>query len=223
MRYDNIIKGTFLVRQNRFVAHVLLDGKEEVCHVKNTGRLKEIFTEGATVYLEKSDNPDRKTAYDLVAAEKDGEIINIDSQAPNKAAGEYLRKIFPGCNVKAECKYGSSRFDFYIEGNGIKAFAEVKGVTLFRDGRALFPDAPTERGVKHVRELTECISKGYEAYILFVIQSGKDVVFAPNEETHPQFAEALRAAESAGVHIMAVNCDVTADTMTVRGEIPTQI
>lgn len=223
MRYNNIKKGTFIVRQNRFVAHVLLDGKEEVCHVKNTGRLRELLSEGATVYLEKSDNPDRKTAYDLVAAEKDGEIINIDSQAPNKAAGEYLRKIFPGCNVKAECKYGSSRFDFYIEGNGIKAFAEVKGVILFRDGRALFPDAPTERGVKHVRELTECISEGYDAYILFVIQSGKDVVFAPNEETHLQFAEALRTAKSAGVHIMAVNCDVTADTMTVREEIPTEI
>lgn len=223
MEYSNIVKGVFVSRQNRFIAHVVVNGKTEVCHVKNTGRLREILREGTPVYLEKSDNPARKTLYDLVAAEKDGEIINIDSQAPNKAAGEYLARIFPGCDIKPECKYGSSRFDFYVEGNGRKAFAEVKGVTLFRDGRALFPDAPTERGVKHVRELAGCISRGYEAYILFVIQSGKDVVFSPNDETHSQFGDALRQAKSQGVHIIAVNCDVTADSMVVRGEIPTEI
>lgn len=223
MKYNNVVEGVFLSRQNRFVAHVLVNGKKEVCHVKNTGRLREILREGTLVYLEKCDNPQRKTAYDLVSAEKDGEIINIDSQAPNKVAGEYLKKIFPGCRIKAESKYGSSRFDFYIEGNGRRAFAEVKGVTLFRDGKALFPDAPTERGVKHVRELTECISEGYDAYILFVIQSGKDVVFSPNDETHSQFGESLRTAQSEGVHIIAVNCDVAADSMTVRGEIPTEI
>lgn len=223
MKYNNITKGIFLSRENRFVAHVLIEGKREVCHVKNTGRLREILTEGTAVYLEKSDNSERKTAYDLVAAEKDGEIINIDSQAPNIAAGEYLRKIFPECSIKAECKYGSSRFDFYIEGDGVKAFAEVKGVTLFRDGKALFPDAPTQRGVKHVRELAECVGEGYGAFILFVIQSGKDVVFSPNDETHPQFGEALRKAQTEGVRIMAVNCDVTADSMTVREEIPAEI
>ncbi len=223
MNYNNITKGIFISRENRFVAHVLLDGRREVCHVKNTGRLREILTEGATVYLEKSDKPERKTAYDLVAAEKDGGIINIDSQAPNIAAGEYLRKIFPDCRIKPECKYGSSRFDFYIEGDGRRIFAEVKGVTLFRDGRALFPDAPTHRGVKHVTELARCIGEGYEAFVLFVIQSGRNVVFSPNDETHPQFGEALREAQTQGVRIIAVNCDVTADSMTVRGEIPTEI
>ena len=223
MKYNDIVKGIFLSRDNRFVAHVLLEGKKEVCHVKNTGRLREILTEGTTVYLEKSDNPERKTAYDLVAAEKDSEIINIDSQAPNKAAGEYLSKIFPDCRIKSECKYGLSRFDFYIEGCGRRIFAEVKGVTLFRDGMALFPDAPTQRGVKHVRELMKCVDDGYEAFVIFVIQSGRKVVFSPNDETHPQFGEALREAQVRGVRIMAVNCDVTADSMTVRGEIPVRI
>lgn len=220
MKYNNITKAKFISRPNRFTALVSLNSEETVCHVKNTGRLKELLKENVTVYLEESSNPLRKTKYDLVAAEKDGEIFNIDSQAPNIAAGEYLRKVFADCTVRPEVKYGNSRFDFYIEGEDKKIFAEVKGVTLIKDGVALFPDAPTDRGVKHIRELIECTKEGYEAYILFVIQTENVDSFSPNDETHKQFGDALREAEKAGVKILAVNCDVTPDEMTVKQEIP---
>ena len=219
MKYSNITKAKFISRPNRFIAMADVDGNETVCHVKNTGRLKELLTENAVVYLEESSNPLRKTKYDLVAAEKDGEIFNIDSQAPNIAAGEYFRKIFPDCTVRAEVKYGNSRFDFYIEGKDRKIFAEVKGVTLIKDGVALFPDAPTDRGVKHIRELVECRKEGYEAYILFVIQTQQVNEFSPNDETHRQFGDALRDAETAGVKILAVNCFVRPDEMTINKEI----
>ena len=219
MKYSNITKAKFISRPNRFIAMAEVDGNETVCHVKNTGRLKELLTENAVVYLEESSNPLRKTKYDLVAAEKDGEIFNIDSQAPNIAAGEYFRKIFPDCKVRAEVKYGNSRFDFYIEGKDRKIFAEVKGVTLIKGGVALFPDAPTDRGVKHIRELIECRKEGYEAYILFVIQTQQVNEFSPNDETHRQFGDALRDAETAGVKILAVNCFVRPDKMTINKEI----
>lgn len=220
MKYNNITKAKFISRPNRFTALAELDGKETVCHVKNTGRLKELLKENATVFLEESSNPLRKTKYDLVAVEKDGKIFNIDSYAPNIAAGEYFRKIFPDYTVRSEVKYGNSRFDFYIENDDRKIFAEVKGVTLIKDGVALFPDAPTQRGVKHIRELIECTKEGYEAYILFVIQTDKADCFAPNDETHKQFGDTLREAECTGVKILAVNCDVTCDEMTINREIP---
>lgn len=220
MKYNNITKAKFISRPNRFIALAELDGEETVCHVKNTGRLKELLKENAVVYLEESSNPLRKTKYDLVAVEKDNELFNIDSQAANIAAGEYFRKVFHDCTVRSEVKYGNSRFDFFIEGKDRKIFAEVKGVTLIKDGVALFPDAPTDRGVKHIRELIECKKEGYEACILFVIQTEKADVFSPNDETHKQFGEALRKAENAGVKILAVNCDVTPDEMTVKQEIP---
>ena len=219
MKYYNIAKAKFVSRLNRFVATAELEGEETVCHVKNTGRLRELLVDGATVYLEESGNSLRKTKYDMVAVEKDGEIFNIDSYAPNIAAGEYFRKIFPDCTVRSEVKYGNSRFDFYIEGENRKIFAEVKGVTMIRDSVALFPDAPTQRGVKHIKELIECRKEGYEAYILFVIQTEKVSSFSPNDETHEEFGNALRQAESAGVKILAVNCNVTADEMTVCEEI----
>lgn len=219
MKYENTTKAKFISRPNRFIALAEVDGEETVCHVKNTGRLKELLTENAVVYLQESSNPLRKTKYDLIAAEKDGEIFNIDSQAPNIAAGEYFRKIFPDCTVRPEVKYGNSRFDFYIEGEDRKIFAEVKGVTLIKGGVALFPDAPTDRGVKHIRELIECTKEGYEAYILFVIQTQKADVFSPNDETHRQFGDALREAETAGVKILAVSCDVRPDEMTIDKEI----
>lgn len=223
MKYNTIIEGIFLSRPNRFIAIVEADGKEEICHVKNTGRLTELLKHGATVYLEKSSNPLRKTKYDLVAVMSGGELFNIDSQAPNLAAGEYFKKIFPGCTVKPEVKFGSSRFDFYIEGNGKKAFAEVKGVTLIRDGTALFPDAPTERGVKHINELISCIDEGCDAYILFVIQTINVGCFSPNDETHAEFGEALRRAHEKGVKIIAVNCVVSPGTMTIGERIPVML
>lgn len=219
MKYNNITKAKFISRPNRFIALAEVDGEETVCHVKNTGRLKELLKENTVVYLDESSNPLRKTKYDLIAAEKDGEIFNIDSQAPNIAAGEYFRKVFHDCTVRSEVKYGNSRFDFYIEGEDRKIFAEVKGVTLIKDGVALFPDAPTDRGVKHIRELIGCTKEGYEAYILFVIQTEKAKVFSPNDETHKQFGDALREAEKAGVKILAVNCDVRPDEMTINKEI----
>lgn len=223
MKYDNIKKAKFISRPNRFIALTEVDGEEMVCHVKNTGRLGELLRENATVYLQESSNPLRKTKYDLIAAEMDGKIFNIDSYAPNIAAGEYWGKFFPDCMVRSEVKYGNSRFDFYIEGENRKIFAEVKGVTLIKNGVALFPDAPTERGVKHVKELIECTKEGYEAYILFVIQTDKADVFAPNDETHAQFGDALREAEKAGVKIIAVTCDVKPDEMIINKEIATDL
>ena len=215
MKYNNIVTARFISRKNRFVSSVLLDGEEILCHVKNTGRLRELLQKDATVYLEKSNNPDRKTAYDLVAVRKDGKLFNIDSFAPNLAAKAYLEKLFPDSIVKAEVRYGSSRFDFFVEGKDKKAFVEVKGVTLLKDGVALFPDAPTERGVKHMKELISCIGNGFDAYILFVIQTADVKAFSPNAETHQLFAETLKKAESHGVKILAVNCIVTEDEMII--------
>lgn len=219
MRYDNITKAKFITRNNRFTATVLLDDEEIICHVKNTGRLKELLQKGADVYLTKSSNTARKTAFDLVAAKKDGEIFNIDSYAPNIAAGEYFRKLFPDFSVKSEVKYGNSRFDFYIEGENRRIFAEVKGVTLIKNGAALFPDAPTERGIKHINELISCTKEGYEAYILFVIQTQNAAYFSPNDETHKEFGEALRKAAESGVNILAVNCAVTPNEMIIDKNI----
>lgn len=219
MKYNKIVKANFISRSNRFVAVADINGEQTVCHVKNTGRLKELLQPGVTVYLEESENPLRKTKYDLVAVEKNGAIFNIDSYAPNLAAGEFFRSIFSEGTVRSEVKFGNSRFDFYIENQEKKIFAEVKGVTLIKDGVALFPDAPTERGVKHIRELIECKKEGYEAYILFVIQTEYADAFSPNDETHRQFGDALREAEQSGVKILAVNCNVTPYEMTINKEI----
>ena len=219
MRYENIVKGRFLERPNRFVAHVEIDGREEVCHVKNTGRCRELLVRDCTVYLDKAKNPGRKTKYDLVAVEKGQRLINMDSYAPNIAAGEFLPKIFPNCIIKPEYTYGNSRFDFYIEDNNRKILFEVKGVTLEQDGVVMFPDAPTERGLKHVNELIGCAKNGYEAYLLFVVQMGKVKYFTPNNGTHPQFGEALKKASQEGVNILAYDCAVTPDSMEIRSPV----
>lgn len=216
MRYENIVKGRFLARPNRFVAQVEIDGREEVCHVKNTGRCRELLVRDCAVYLDKAKNPDRKTKYDLVAVEKGQRLINMDSYAPNIAAGEFLPKIFPNSIIKSEYTYGNSRFDFYIEDNGRKILLEVKGVTLEQDGIVMFPDAPTERGLKHVNELISCTEKGYEAYILFVIQMDKVKYFTPNYGTHPEFGEALKKASQAGVKLLAYDCAVFPDGMEIN-------
>lgn len=218
MRYDNIHKGTFLSRPNRFIANVEINGKAEVCHVKNTGRCKELLVEGCTVWLEHSDSESRKTAFDLVAVEKGDRLINMDSQAPNKAVGEWLREKMPfgeGFSVYPEKKYGNSRFDFYLESQDRKIFMEVKGCTLEKDGVVLFPDAPTLRGVKHIEELSHCLDEGYEAYIMILVQMSYVKYFTPNYDTHPEFGEALEKASRKGVKILCYDCDVTPDSLTV--------
>lgn len=218
MRYDNIHKGKFLSRPNRFIANVEIDGKAEVCHVKNTGRCKGLLVEGCTVWLEHSDSESRKTAFDLVAVEKGDRLINMDSQAPNKAVGEWLREKMPfgeGFSVYPEKKYGNSRFDFYLESQDRKIFMEVKGCTLEKDDVVLFPDAPTLRGVKHIEELSHCLDEGYEAYIMILVQMSDVKYFTPNYDTHPEFGEALEKASRKGVKILCYDCNVTHDSMTV--------
>ena len=218
MRYDNIHKGKFLSRPNRFIANVEIDGKAEVCHVKNTGRCKELLIEGCTVWLEHSDSESRKTAFDLVAVEKGDRLINMDSQAPNKAVGEWLREKMPfgeGFSVYPEKKYGNSRFDFYLESQDRKIFMEVKGCTLEKDGVVLFPDAPTLRGVKHIEELSHCLDDGYESYIMILVQMSDVKYFTPNYDNHREFGEALEKASRKGVKILCYDCNVTHDSMTV--------
>lgn len=220
MKYKNIVEGRFVSRPNRFVANVAVDGRTEVCHVKNTGRCRELLTEGAQVWLEKAESSaKRRTLYDLVAVCKGDRLINMDSAAPNAAAGEFLPTVFPNSTIRAEYSYGNSRFDFYIESDSRKILVEVKGVTLEEDGIVMFPDAPTERGVKHINELTRCLGEGFETYLLFVIQM-KDVrYFKPNDVTHPEFGQALRRAAERGVGLMAYDCEVTPDSMTIRNKV----
>lgn len=218
MKYKRIVTGSFLSRPNRFIAHVEIDGNVEVCHVKNTGRCRELLTPGATVFLEVASNPQRKTKYDLVGVKKGELMINMDSQAPNIAVGEWLAagNLFPDATlIKSEKTYGKSRFDFYIETPQDKIFLEVKGVTLEKDGVVRFPDAPTERGVKHMEELISCMEDGYQAYIFFVIQMKGVKYFEPNDEMHAAFGDTLRRASQAGVKILAYDCLVTEDEMVI--------
>ena len=224
MKYDNTVSGIFISRPNRFIAHVNINGEPQVCHVKNTGRCRELLTEGATVYLQKAANPSRKTGYDLIAVQKGDLLINMDSAAPNKAAAEYLRKHFGDkALIKPEKTYGASRIDFYVETAAEKWLIEVKGVTLEEQGRALFPDAPTERGVKHINELIKATSAGYRTCILFIIQMKGITSFSPNDATHPAFGEALRQAAKQGVQIKAIDCIVTPDAMTPDKEVPIKL
>ncbi len=217
MTYQHIVPGIFRARPNRFIAHVEVGGGVEACHVKNTGRCRELLLDGAVVYLEESGNPNRKTKYDLIAVEKGGRLINMDSQAPNKVAAEYLPTLLPGLTLlRPETKFGSSRFDFYAETEGGKWFIEVKGVTLEEDGVVLFPDAPTQRGVKHLHELCAALEAGYKAMALFVVQMEDVRYFTPNARTHPEFAQALREAQAKGVQLEAVDCAVTPGSVTAR-------
>lgn len=220
MIYENIRSGTFISRPNRFIAVADIGGSQEICHVKNTGRCKELLIPEAKVILQEFDSEARKTRYDLTAVYKGDRIVNIDSQAPNKVFAEWAAKYFgKGSVIKAECKYGNSRFDFYIENGERRIFAEIKGVTLEKGGVAMFPDAPTERGLKHVNELCECVKNGYEAYIFFIIQMSGVKYFTPNRETHPQFAEALERAEKHGVRIVCLDCSVSENSLEINHEI----
>ncbi len=224
MKYSEIIPAKFIERPNRFIAYVDIAGERTKVHVKNTGRCRELLKEQVQVYLEKSDNPNRSTAYDLVAVRKDGRMVNMDSNAPNKVVEEWLRAggLFQDISlVRPETVFGNSRFDFYVESaSGTKAFIEVKGVTLENDQVAAFPDAPSERAVKHVEELIEAHKQGYDAYLIFVVQM-KDVKYVePNRKTQPAFGEAIQNARNAGVRLLAYDCIVDEDSLRIDEEIP---
>ena len=222
MRYEEVRIGRFIARPNRFIAHVELDGETVVCHVKNTGRCRELLTYGAKVVLSVAQNPARKTKYDLVAVWKGDLLINMDSQVPNDVAEEWLcqGELFSkNAKIRREVTYGDSRFDFYIEDGDRKAFLEVKGCTLEKNGVAMFPDAPTERGVKHIKELEKCLKNGYEAYILFVIQMKGVYAFVPNDKTHKAFGDALREASEMGVKIIAMDCEITPDSIEIKDTV----
>ena len=220
-----MVPGRFLRRPNRFIAHVEICGREEICHVKNTGRCKELLKPGARVWCQHWDKPERKTKYDLVAVEKGHRCINMDSQAPNAAVKEWLLEGGLGeiSELKAESKWGNSRFDFSFIKDGVGCFLEVMGVTLENDGVCAFPDAPTERGARHVQELTALKRAGLGAYILFVIQMADVCYLHPNDATDPAFGKALREAAAAGVQVLAMDCAVTEDTMALRQPVEVRL
>lgn len=228
MRYNDVIEAEFVKRPNRFIAEVIIDGRLESVHVKNTGRLKELLVEGVRVILERSKNPSRKTKYSLIAVYKGREIVNIDSQAPNLAAYEALAsgvitEIGEPDKVRREVKYRNSRFDLYYEKKGQCGFVEVKGVTLDVNGTARFPDAPTERGAKHVRELIKAHEEGYECSVLFVIQMKNIKSFEPNYNTDPEFSKELKRASEAGVKILAYDCITDVNSMLIDKKIKVKI
>ena len=217
MQYRNMIEGRFLDRPNRFIAHVEIRGNVETVHVKNTGRCRELLQPGARVWCAGSDNPARKTKYDLITVEKGSYLINMDSQAPNAAVREWLEGggLGPAELVLPEQRFGRSRFDFYLERAGKGMYLEVKGVTLEDQGICRFPDAPTERGARHLRELTAALEAGYDAAVLFVIQMRPVRWLEPNDRTDPAFGQALRQAAEAGVRVLAVDCHVTPESMEI--------
>jgi len=228
MKYKNIKEATFVSRPNRFIANVIVDGHEEKVHVKNTGRCRELLVKGVKVLLEESDKADRKTKYSLVAVYKGSMLVNMDSQIPNSAAAEALEngtvaEIGKPDFIKREVKYSDSRFDIYYEKDGKKGFVEVKGVTLERDGAVLFPDAPTQRGARHIRELIKAKGEGYEAAVLFVVQMKGVKYFTPNDETDADFAQALKDAQKAGVKILAYDCIVKPDEMVIDEKVEVRL
>ena len=231
MQYKKVITGRFILRRNRFVADVEIGSKQETVHVKNTGRCKELLLPGTEVYLAEADNPERKTRYDLIAVRKlrpgkEPLLINMDSQVPNEAALEYLQtsSLFSKEAVfKREVTHLNSRFDLFVTDGPRRIFIEVKGVTLEQNGTALFPDAPTERGVKHLKELTACLKEGFECYVFFVIQMKEISCFKPNDATHPAFGAALRQAAAAGVRVMAMDCVITPDSIRIDAPVPVEL
>lgn len=224
VKYDNIKEAVFIDRPNRFIANVLIDGKSCVCHVKNTGRCRELLTPGARVLVQAQSSPARKTAFDLISVWKGERLINMDAAAPNAVFAEYLKNGGLGFVpelVRPELRHGDSRFDFYFEHEGKKAFAEVKGVTLEDEGIVRFPDAPTLRGIKHLHGLCQCVQEGFEAYVVFIIQMHGVRYFEPNSATHADFALALRQAQDSGVHIIALDCLVERDS--IRANLPVDV
>ena len=225
MQYRNMVPGRFLARPNRFIAHVEIHGETQICHVKNTGRCRELLPVGAEVWCQESDNPSRKTKFDLITVRKGDRLINMDSQAPNIAAGEWLRSGGLGEieNLKAEAFHGDSRFDFSFTKDDRPCFLEVKGVTLENDGVCAFPDAPTERGTKHLKGLTRLAREGCGACVLFVIQMADVKYLHPNDATDPAFGAALREASENGVQVLAMDCSVAESTMEIRLPVPVKL
>ena len=231
MRYKNTCRAVFRERPNRFIARVEMDGALHTVHVKNTGRCRELLVPGCTVILSASDNSARKTKYDLIAVykERPGQtplLVNMDSQASNDTAAEWLpvSGLFaPDAVIRREVTFGQSRFDFQIREGEKITFLEVKGVTLEEDGIVRFPDAPTERGVRHLRHLTDCVQKGYGAAVLFVIQMSPMRQFRPNDRMHREFGDALRQAAEAGVRVLAMECEVTEDSLRIAGPVPVNL
>lgn len=214
----------FLERPNRFVAYVEIEGRRQICHVKNTGRCRELLLPGAEVYIEAADRPNRKTPYDLIAVRKGDRLINMDAQAPNRIFAEWAREHWPGIEqLRAESVYGSSRFDFRLETRTGTTFVEVKGVTLEENGYARFPDAPTERGVKHIRELQRAAAEGYGAVLFFVVQMEGIHSVAPNDQTHPAFGKALREAAANGVKVLAYDCRVQPDWVELKDRVSVEL
>ena len=225
MQYQNMVPGIFLARPNRFIAHVQIGGNTEICHVKNTGRCRELLPAGAKVWCRQSDDPRRKTKFDLITVQKGHRLINMDSQAPNVAAREWLQAGGLGAisELKGEYTHGDSRFDFSFVKEGRRCFLEVKGVTLENDGICAFPDAPTERGVKHLKGLTALARQGYGAYVLFVIQMADVRYLHPNDATDPAFGQALRTAAYNGVRVLAMDCAVTENAMTIGNPVEVRL
>ena len=223
--YEPMVSGRFLARPNRFIAHIEIDGKTEICHVKNTGRCRELLPEGEKVYCAECQSPNRTTRYDLIAVHKGNRLINMDSQAPNKAVGEWLLAGGLGEieKLKPETTFGDSRFDFSFVKDGRECFLEVKGVTLENDGVCAFPDAPTQRGAKHLQELTRLCKEGYGAYVLFVIQMENVKYLHPNDNTDPNVGKARRQAAAAGVEILAYDCAVTPNSMILQSPVPVHL
>ena len=223
MQYKNIVEGRFIDRPNRFIAHARINGQIETVHVKNTGRCRELLVPEAKIWLEGNSDPNRKTGWDLICVEKAGRMINMDSQAPNRVFREWVESggFLPDvCQIKPEVFFGASRFDFYVETEQTKHFIEVKGVTLEQEGVVRFPDAPTQRGVKHLEELVRAKQEGYESWVCFVIQMSDVSRFEPNDLTHRAFGDALRRAAAAGVHVLALDCAVKPDSLSIRNPVP---
>ncbi len=222
MTYENVVPGVFQSRPDRFIANVGIGGKIEVCHVKNTGRCRELLVPGAPVWCQERESPARRTRFDLIAVQKGDRLINMDSAAPNQVFGEYLRSglLLPAPTlVRPEVRSGNSRLDFYVENADVRAFCEVKGVTLEENGVAMFPDAPTQRGIKHLHELIQCVKAGFSAYAVFIIQMSPVRYFTPNRAAHPEFADALKTARDAGVRLLALDCVVTPESVAIGGEV----
>ncbi len=218
--YDQVVPGRFIARPNRFVAQVQVPGQEVTAHVKNTGRCEELLWPGSRVILNRAQRPGRRTAFDLVAVYKGEMLVNIDSQAPNQVAWDYLRARFPGAVIRREVVYGHSRLDFHVTDGEMSLFVEVKGCTLEEEGLALFPDAPTQRGLKHLETLTKAVAEGHQALALFIIQMRPVTVFAPHDRMHPAFSQALRQAAEAGVEVVAYDCVVAEDGMALGAPVP---
>ena len=227
MIYPNISEAVFVDRPNRFIAHVRMDDQQlKVCHVKNTGRCRELLLPGARVLVQQIDKPGRKTSLDLIGVWKGSRLINMDAAAPNRVFAEWALAggFLPGLTLlKAEAVHGDYRFDFYMEAGSLRAFVEVKGVTLEEDGVVRFPDAPTQRGIKHLRGLEQCVQEGYQAWAVFVLQMADVRYFSPNWTTHPQFGQALVHAQSAGVRLLAMDCQVTQNSLAIGRQVPIKL